>query len=107
MRVPLPDGAKDIFTKTTRARASIAPDVTPRTKGRPQNIEPYQKVTVCLFDRHIVFLDKVTLAIRERGGKPIKRAELLRAIVDHISGTIQPDKPGFDRAIRSIMPGHE
>jgi len=96
--------AKDIFTKTTK-KTDIGLDVAPRIKGRPKNAEPYQKVTVCLFDRHVLFLDKVALAIREKTGKHVKRAELVRAIVDHAAAWVHPDKPDadFDKAVRSLL----
>jgi len=98
--------AKDIFTRTTKP-ADIGLEVAPRIKGRPRATEPYQKVTVCLFERHILFLDKVALAIREKTGRPVKRAELVRAIVDHASAWVRPDKPDFDKAVRSLLPGLE
>ena len=81
----------------------------PRIKGRPQASEPYQKVTVCLFDRHVLFLDKVALAIREKTGKHVKRAELVRSIVDHAAAWVRPDKPDadFDKAVRSLLPSLE
>jgi hypothetical protein len=99
--------AKDIFTRTTRTTkpAGIGLEVAPRIKGRPKNGEPYQKVTVCLFDRQTLWLDKVALAIREKTGKHVKRAELVRAIVDHASAWVRPDKPAdFDKAVRDLLP---
>ena len=100
--------AKDIFTRTTKP-ADIGLEVAPRIKGRPKAPEAYQKVTVCLFDRHVLFLDKVALAIREKTGKHIKRAELVRAIVDHAAAWVRPDKPDadFDKAVRSLLPSLE
>ena len=96
--------AKDIFTRTTTP-PGIGLDVEPRIKGRPQGQEPYQKVTVCLYDRHVLFLDKVALAIREKTGKNIKRAELIRALVEQAAAHIRPDKPDkdFDKAVRSLL----
>lgn len=96
--------AKDIFTRTTRP-ADIGLEVAPRIKGRPRLAESYQKVTVCLFDRHVLFLDKVALAIREKTGKRVNRAELVRSIVDHAAAFLRPDKPDadFDKAVRSLL----
>jgi len=95
--------ARDIFTRTT-SPADISLDVTPRQIGRPRTAEPYQKVTVCLFDRHVLTLDKVALAIRERTGKPVRRAELVRAMVDHVAARLDPSRPDFDQAVRSLWP---
>ena len=97
--------AKDIFTKTTKP-ADIGLEVAPRVKGRPKNGEPYQKVTVCLFDRQTLWLDKVRLAIREKTGKNVHRAELVRALVEHAAAWINLDKPeDFDKAVRSLLKG--
>jgi len=99
--------AEDIFAPTT-ARPNIGLEVAPRPgKGRPTTPEPYSKVTVCLLDRHVLYLDKVALAIRERsGGKPIRRVELIRALVETAAARLNPDKPGpdFDKAILELMP---
>lgn len=76
----------------------------PRIKVPSPGGEPYQKVTVCLFDKHVLFLDKVALAIREKTGKRIKRAELVRALVDQAAGMIQPAREDFEKAIRNLFP---
>ena len=96
--------AKDIFTKTTR-KPDIGLEVTSRVKGRPTNAEAYSKVTVCLYDRQTLWLDKLSLAIRERTGQHVARAELIRAIVDHAAAWVRPDKPDadFDKAVKSLL----
>ena len=98
--------AKDIFTKTTKP-ADIGLEVAPRVKGRPKNGEAYSKVTVCLYDRQTLWLDKVALMIREKTGQHVARAELVRAIVDHAAAWIRPDGPAvdFDKAVRSLLKG--
>lgn len=68
--------SKDIFTKTTPAERS---EVAPAIKGRS---EPYQKVTVCLYDRQVLWLDKVALDILEQKGRHVNRAKLIRLILD-------------------------
>jgi hypothetical protein len=95
--------AKDIFQSTTR-KPDIGLEVAPRVKGRPAGPE-YVKVTVVLFPKHVLFLDKVALAIRERTGKPVKRAELIRALVDRASTWIDPAGKDFDKTIRDLLPG--
>jgi len=99
--------AKDIFTRTRKP--DIGLEVAPRIKtGRPK-VEPYQKVTVCLFDRQTLWLDKLSLAIREKTGQHVARAELVRALVDRSADTIRLDKPDadFDKAVRSLLPSLE
>ena len=101
--------AKDIFTRTAKSkkRADIGLEVAPRTKGRPQSAEPYQKVTVCLYDRQVLVLDKIALAIREKTGKSVRRAELIRAVVDQVAGKLKPEAKDFDKAVRSLLPDLE
>ena len=96
--------ALDIFQRTTGKRAEIKVEVPERIKGRPAAAEPYQKVTVVLYDRQILFLDKVALAIRERTGQMVHRAELIRAIVDKAAGGLNPDAPDFDKTVRDLFP---
>lgn len=95
--------AKDIFTRTTKP-ADFGLEVTPRFKGRPRATETYQKVTVCLFDRHVLSLDKIALAIREKTGKRVRRAELVRAILDRAATALDPKRSDFDKAVQDLLP---
>jgi hypothetical protein len=73
--------AKDIFAATTAAPVP-AEDTRPGP-GRPAlHEEAWSKVTVVLLNRHIVFLDRLATDIRERTGTAIKRAEIIRALID-------------------------
>ena len=59
-----------------------------RRPGRPPiHAESWTKVTVVLFDRQIVFLDRIVENIRARNGADISRAQLLRSMVDALSDT--------------------
>lgn len=98
--------ANNIFTRTTRP-AGISREVPPRIKGRPKTEERYQKVTVCLFDRQTLWLDKLALVIREKTGQHVSRTELLRAFVDHAGAWLNPSREDFDKAVRSLLPGLE
>ena len=98
--------AKDIFTRTTKA-PEISLEVAPRTFGRPKAAEPYQKVTIILYDRQILLLDKVALAIRERSGKSVRRAELVRALVEQAARSLNPEAKDFDKTVRSLLPSLE
>ena len=97
--------AKDIFTRTANV-PKVGLKTKPRVTGRPKNAEPYTKVTVCLYDRQTLWLDKVALAIREKTGQHVARAELVRALVDHAAAWIEPDRKdkNFDKAVRSLFP---
>ena len=57
-----------------------------RRPGRPPiHAEAWTKVTVVLFDRQIVFLDRIVENIRARSAADISRAQLLRSMVDALS----------------------
>lgn len=54
-----------------------------RGPGRPPiHAEAWTKVTVVLFNRQIVFLDRLAASIRAQSGAAISRAQLIRALVD-------------------------
>jgi len=61
--------------------------VTPikRRGRRPSHTEHWTKVTVVLFDRQIVFLDRLSADIRSASGVAISRAHIIRALVDALS----------------------
>ncbi len=90
------------LARTTR-RPGINLEPTPRVFGRPKAAEPYRKVTVCLYDRHILLLDKAALAVREKTGKIIRRAELVRALVEKFAGSLNPEANAFEKTVRSLL----
>ena len=47
--------------------------------------EHWQKVTVVLMDRQIVFLDRLAADLRASGGAAISRAHIVRALIDALS----------------------
>jgi hypothetical protein len=77
--------------KPTKAPADIfAPtqEIPPARRGPgrpPVHDEAWTKVTVVLFDRQIVFLDRLAANIRAQSGAAISRAQLIRALVDAVS----------------------
>jgi hypothetical protein len=71
----------DIFAPTGRRAAS-----TGRRPGRPPiHAEAWTKVTVVLFNRQIVFLDRLAASIRAQSGAAISRAQLIRALLDAVA----------------------
>jgi hypothetical protein len=51
--------------------------------GRPPvHSETWSKVSVVLFDRQILALDRLTREIRNKTGKVLNRAEIIRALID-------------------------
>jgi len=70
----------DIFARTKRTPTSA------RRPGRPPvHEEAWTKVTVVLFNRQIVFLDRLAANIRAQSGAAISRAQLLRSLVDAVA----------------------
>lgn len=56
-----------------------------RKPGRPPvHDEAWTKVTVVLFNRQIVFLDRLAANIRAQNGAAISRAQLIRALLDAV-----------------------
>jgi hypothetical protein len=52
-------------------------------RGRPPvHQETWSKVSVVLFDRQIVHLDRLTAGVRGKTGRPVHRAEIIRALID-------------------------
>jgi hypothetical protein len=79
-RKPTSAQKADIFAPTRR------PASGKRRPGRPPvHDEAWTKVTVVLFNRQIVFLDRLSANIRAHSGAAISRAQLIRAVVDAIS----------------------
>ena len=69
----------DIFAPTRAAAGRRGP-------GRPPvHDEAWTKVTVVLFNRQIVFLDRLAANIRAQSGAAISRAQLIRALVDALA----------------------
>jgi hypothetical protein len=57
--------------------------ITKAGRGRPPvHQETWSKVSVVLFDRQIVHLDRLATDIRGKCGKVINRAEIIRALID-------------------------
>jgi hypothetical protein len=72
---------QDIFTPTNGGALR-----TGRRPGRPPiHDEAWTKVTVVLFNRQIVFLDRLAANIRAQSGAAISRAQLLRALLDAVA----------------------
>src|SRR4051794_12090990 len=72
-------GGRVLMTKST-LRTSKVRKHTKSARGRPPvHRESWSKVSVVLFDRQIVHLDRLATDIRGRSGKILNRAEIIRA----------------------------
>ena len=64
-----------------RGRASITP-VKPARGRPPVHQESWSKVSVVLFDRQIAHLDDYGNERSKSKGRPLNRAEIIRALID-------------------------
>jgi hypothetical protein len=73
--------SQDIFNPTRAVARGHG-----RRPGRPPiHEEAWTKVTVVLFNRQIVFLDRLAANIRAQSGAAISRAQLIRALLDAVA----------------------
>src|SRR5437762_1900680 len=70
----------------TLAQAEHAEPNVAKRRGRPRShAEHWTKVTVVLMDRQIVFLDRLIADIRAANRATIRRANLIRALIDSLA----------------------
>lgn len=70
------------------ATRSLRKSVTrPRARrGRPRtHREAWTKVSVVMFERQVLDLDRLTTAIRSKTGAHLTRAEVIRALLDALT----------------------
>jgi hypothetical protein len=78
--------AHDIFASTLAPTLPEPANLNRSASGRPPvHQEGWTKVTVVLLNRQIVFLDRLAADIRAKTGAAVKRAEIIRALVDTVS----------------------
>src|SRR5688572_28358063 len=96
-----PKPPADIFASTR----PTGNDGNKRGPGRPPvHDEEWTKVTVVLFNRQIVFLDRLAANIRAQSGAAISRAQLIRALVDAISdGDIDLTTARSERDLKATL----
>ena len=65
---------------TRNARRPVS---RPRRRGRPRtHREAWTKVSVVMFERQVLELDRLTNAIRTKTGANLTRAEVIRSLLD-------------------------
>jgi hypothetical protein len=72
-------------------------------RGRPTvHHEAWAKVSVVLFERQIVQLDRLATDVRRSCGRALKRAEIIRALIDGLIGSgIDITKHGSEATLRA------
>ena len=75
--------------------------------GRPRAAEPARPTTVMLKPSQVTFLDGLALKIRASSGAAIRRAELLRALVDALqSSSVDLTAAGSESELVELLSGH-
>lgn len=93
--------AKRVALKSPRRRPETL-------RGRPRvHSESWSKVSVVLFDRQIVRLDRLVNDVRHRTGKVLNRAALIRAVIDGLFDSEFDIKTiGSERELRAHIAQH-
>ena len=79
---------KDTSERQTSGEDRAAASDKKRGPGRPTvHTEEWKKVTVVLLERQIVFLDRLALDMRQNTGVSLRRAEIIRALIDALEGS--------------------
>src|SRR5581483_11260894 len=69
-----------------RARARRRSTPPRARRGRPRtHREAWTKVSVVMFERQVLDLDRLTTAIRSRSGAHLTRAEVIRSLLDALT----------------------
>jgi hypothetical protein len=78
---------------------------TRRSRGRPPvHDEAWVKVSVVLFERQVIHLDRATTEMRRRSGMAMNRAEVIRALIDGlITSGLDITQHGSEAALRSYI----
>jgi hypothetical protein len=74
-----------------------------KRRGRPRvHTEAWSKVSVVLFDRQIVQLDRLAAGMRRKTGTPVHRAALIRAVLDGLfDSEFEITTAGSERELRA------
>ena len=78
------------------------------SRGRPPvHHETWSKVSVVLFDRQIHHLDQLSIDIRDKRGKVLNRAEIIRALIDGlIDSGMDISSSGSEADLRARVARH-
>ena len=69
-------------SRAVRPRSTARPIPKPGPGRPPVHTGTWSKVSVVLFDRQILHLDRLSSDIRGRTGRVLNRAEIIRALID-------------------------
>jgi len=93
-------------------RAAIKTDIKAKlpkrsspARGRPiVHHEAWTKVSVVLFERQILHLDRLSTDVRRTGGKTMNRTEIIRALIDGLIGSgMDITQHGSEATLRALV----
>lgn len=92
----------------TRAGRTPLKRRRPARRGRPPFLsEAWSKVSVVLFDRQIVRLDRLASDIRQTTGRAVNRAALIRAVIDGLfDSDVNIKTIGSEHELRALIAQH-
>ena len=72
-------------------------------RGRPPvHTEAWAKVSVVLFERQVLHLDRLATSMQRTSGKRVNRAEIIRALIDGlINSGLDITKHGTEATLRA------
>src|SRR4030095_10309918 len=80
---------RDDYSQPWPQRPPVTPSIpiAPRKRRgrRPSHTEHWSKVTVVLLDRQVISLDRLAAGIRAVRGVAIRRAHIIRALIDALT----------------------
>jgi hypothetical protein len=74
-------------------------------RGRPRvHTEAWAKVSVVLFERQVLHLDRLATDIRRANGRAMNRAEIIRALIDGvINSGLDMSEHGTEAGLRAYI----
>ena len=89
------------------ARKSLGRRHATRRGRPPVHSEAWSKVSVVLFDRQIVRLDRLASDIRQKTGQVVNRAALIRAVIDGLfDSDVNVKTIGSEQELRARIAHH-
>ena len=70
--------------KSVKGRQASPSGDPPRWGRPPALMDHWSRVTMVLFDRQIIFLDRLITDIRASTGAIVKRTDIVRALIDSL-----------------------
>jgi len=81
-RASLPEGKSLFFRKSNDGEENSAPTESPEAAANAPGKSPTRQSAIFLEERHLDWLDDKCRQARQRGGRAIRKAAIIRALLD-------------------------